>query len=125
MSFDPLPILVADGNREVLLAEADLIREAVGVDIVSLCQDVDGAVLAAALHKPRLAFVDAWLRGGGGAEAARRIRSVSPDTIVIALASTRQIEAVVKLRAAGVAACYEKELLSVELPAILEGARRE
>jgi DNA-binding NarL/FixJ family response regulator len=118
-----LSILIADDNQHVLMAEADIVADAPGVEIVSLCEDVEGAARAGELHKPRLAFVDAWLKGGGGAEAARRIRSVSPDTTIVALVSTRHLEEILKLHAAGVSACYEKERLTAELPAILEAAR--
>jgi two-component system, NarL family, nitrate/nitrite response regulator NarL len=112
-------VLVADDNKEVLMATGDLIQDFPGVGVVSLTTSVDEAVRSAASHRPDVAFIDAFLRGGGAEAAAVRIKSVSPDTIVVALTSAKDLELVLRLRAVGVAGCYEKETLSAVLPEIL------
>lgn len=112
-------VLVADDNKEVLMATGDLIRDSPGVGVVSLTSSVDEAVRSAASHRPDVAFIDAFLRGGGAEAAATRLKSVSPDTIVVALTSAKDLELVLRLRAVGVAGCYEKETLSAVLPGIL------
>ncbi len=119
----PVRVLVADDNADVLMAVADVIQEFGGAEVVSLTATVEEAVRSASWHKPDVAFIDAWLAGGGAEEVARRITQVSPATVVVALASVRERELVVRLRAVG-AACYEKEALSAVLPEILEAAGR-
>jgi DNA-binding NarL/FixJ family response regulator len=114
--------MVADDNPDVLMAVADLITEFGGVDVVSLTTTVEDTVRSAAWHKPKVAFVDAWLKGGGAEAVAERIRRVSPGTQVVALASARDVELVLRLRAVGAAGCYDKETLSAVLPEILAAA---
>lgn len=118
-----LQVLVADDHQEVLMATSDLLQDYPEVGIVSLTTTVEEAVRAAASHRPDVAFIDAWLRGGGAEAAAVRIKAVSPDTMVVALVSTKEVELVVRLRAVGVAGCYEKETLSEVLPGILSSLR--
>jgi two-component system nitrate/nitrite response regulator NarL len=116
-------VLIADDHQEVLMATSDLIQEFPEIGIVSLTTSVEEAVRSAASHRPDVAFIDAWLRGGGAEAAAVRIKSVSPDTMIVALASAKEIELVLRLRAVGVAGCYEKETLSDVLPGILASLR--
>jgi len=116
-------VLVADDNKEVLMATGDVIQDFPGIGAVSLTTSVEEAVRSAALHRPDVAFIDAFLRGGGAEAAAVRIRAVSPNTMVVALTSAEDLELVLRLRAAGVAGCYEKETLSAVLPAILASLR--
>ena len=117
-------VLVADDNADVLMAIADILNDVPGVEVVSLTSNVEDAVRSAAWHKPELAFVDAWLKGGGAELVARRMKGVSPDTAVVALASAKDVELVLRLREAGATGCYEKEQLTAVLPEILAGARR-
>jgi DNA-binding NarL/FixJ family response regulator len=114
-------VMVADDNAAVLLAVCDVIEDSGEVDIACTAPNVEEAVRLAALHQPDIAFIDAWLKGGGAELATRRITAVSPATVVVALASVKELELVLALRAAGAAACYEKEQLSSVLPAILAG----
>src|SRR5438270_12538507 len=116
-------ILVADDHAEVLMATCDLILETAGVEIVAVAPNVEDAVRLAAVHTPDLAFVDAWLVGGGAEAVANRLKTTSPGTMVVALASAKEIETVLRLRAAGAAGCYEKETLSSVLPGILASVR--
>ena len=117
-------VVIADDNREVLMATADLIVEFPGVDIASLATNVDEAVQAVEVHRPDIVFVDAWLRGGGAVAVAAHVREAHPETLVVALASATNLELVIRLRAVGAAGCYEKETLNAELPQILDSARR-
>ena len=117
-------ILIADDHAEVRAAVRDVILEFADVEVVALTADVAEAAEAARAHQPDIAFVDAWLEGGGAEKAAALIKAVSPRTLIIALASARDVETVLRLRAAGAAGCYEKEDLTDVLPEILAGARR-
>ena len=117
-------VLIADDSAPVLLATSDLVGEYPDVEVVSLAMDVDEAVRFSAGRKPDLALVDAWLRGGGAELAARKIRSASPGTAVVALSSSKEPELSRKIEAAGGFGCYEKEKLSAVLPGILSTVRR-
>ena len=117
-------VIVADDNLEVLMATADLISELGDVEVVSLASNVEEAVACAATHQPDIAFVDGWLRGGGAAAAVSLIKAVSPRTLVVGLASARDVELVMRLRAAGAVGCFDKESLSAELPQILASVPR-
>jgi DNA-binding NarL/FixJ family response regulator len=117
-------VMVADDNAEVLMATCDLILEFSGVEIVSIATNVNDAVRAAEFHQPDLAFVDAWLIGGGAETTTLKLKTVAPHTVVVALASAKELELVLRLRAAGAAGCYEKESLSSVLPGILASVPR-
>jgi DNA-binding NarL/FixJ family response regulator len=117
-------ILIADDHAEVLAAVRDVILEFPGVEVVATTTNVEEAVRESERFHPDIAFVDAWLEGGGAATAAARIKSVSPETSVIALASAKELETVLRLHAAGATACYDKEQLSEVLPGILAATRR-
>jgi len=116
--------IVADDHSEVLLATSDLIEEFGGVEVVSQASNVEDAVQAAARHQPDVAFIEARLSGGGAETAAKGIKAVSPHTSVVALTSVKELELVLKLRAAGADRCYEKVNLSLALPEILASISR-
>jgi two-component system, NarL family, response regulator DesR len=117
-------VLVADDNAHVLHATSDLIAEFDGVEIVSLASNVEEAIGAAARSKPDIAFIDAYLSGGGAEVAVRKIKSVSPATSIVVLASVSHLELVLRMRAAGAVGCYEKENLILALPEILASEHR-
>lgn len=119
----PVRVLVADDNADVLMATVDLILDEGEADVVCTATDVAEAVRGAAAHQPDLAFVDAWLRGGGAEVASMSIRSVSPETRVVALASAKDVQLLLGLRAAGVSDCYDKETLGAVLPSLLASVR--
>jgi two-component system, NarL family, response regulator LiaR len=119
----PIRVLVADDNTDVLMAVAGVIQEFGGADVVSLTMTVEETVRIASWLKPDVAFIDAWLAGGGAEEAAKRMAELSPGTVVVALASARELELVLRLRAVG-ASCYDKEALSGVLPEILGAVSR-
>ena len=64
-------VLVRQGIRAFLETHADLA-------IVGEAEDADGAVALAAEHHPDVALID-LVMPGGGIEATRGIRSVSPS----------------------------------------------
>lgn len=116
-------VLVADDNREVLMATVDLILDSEEADVVCAASDVADAVRGAARHQPDIAFVDAWLRGGGAELATAKIRTVSPRTRVVVLASAQEAELLPRLLAAGASGCYEKEMLGEALSGVLASVR--
>lgn len=117
-------VVVADDNADVLMATADLIADYPGVEVVSLACNVEEAIAAAGRLRPHLVFVDAWLKGGCAEDATTGIAALSRETVVVGLASAKDHELVLRLRAAGAAGCYDKESLSAELPGILAAVRR-
>jgi two-component system response regulator DesR len=119
----PVRVVLADDNSEVLMAMADLVLDFPGVEIVSLAANVEEAVRATVTHRPDVVFIDAWLRGGGAVAAVARIKVLSPEVLVVGLASAKDLELVLRMRAAGAWGCYDKESFSAELPQILASAR--
>jgi DNA-binding NarL/FixJ family response regulator len=114
-----ITVLIADDNADVLLATSDLIQDYPGVEIISLTTNVEEAVRSVAWNKPAVAFIDAWLSGGGAEGVMARIKEISPSTTVIVLASAPEAELTTKVLAAGAVGCFEKETLSAVIPSIL------
>jgi DNA-binding NarL/FixJ family response regulator len=121
---EPVRVVIADDHAEVLMAVADVVHGFGGIEIMSLATTVEETVRSAEFHHPDLVLVDAWLRGGGAEAVVHRVRAVSPKTVVVALASAKELDLVLALRAAGAGGCYEKENLSAALPQILTGLHR-
>lgn len=112
-------VLVADDSQAVLIATSDLLEDHPEVEVIAHARNVEEAVRLTANHKPDLALIDAWLAGGGVEEVLRKITTLSPATLVAALASSQETELSRKLDAAGALGCYEKADLSLALPEIL------
>ncbi len=95
-------ILVVDDHEVIRRAICSLLSSDPILDVI--CQTADGeqAVLKAEELQPDLVLLDISLPGISGIEAARRIRSVSPDSRIIFL-SQHDSQQVVKdaVRAGG------------------------
>lgn len=71
--------MIREALREVLEAEPD-------IEVVAVAEDVDETILLAAQHAPTVA-IDVRMPNGGGARAAREIRSQSPGTRIMAFSA--------------------------------------
>ncbi|MBA3876507.1 MAG: response regulator receiver protein [Anaerolinea sp.] len=80
-------ILVADHNASLRAVVCDVLAAQPGMTVVASAGDVDDAVVAAADHRPDVAVIDARLRTGGGARAARGILRMSPATRIVAFSA--------------------------------------
>jgi two-component system, NarL family, response regulator LiaR len=106
-------VLVRQGIRAFLETNADL-------SIVGEAEDADGAVALAAKHHPDVALVD-LVMPGGGIEATRQIRSVSPSTQVVLLTSFEDAQQIVAAVQAGALSCLLKD---VDADALAEALRK-
>jgi DNA-binding NarL/FixJ family response regulator len=79
----PITVLVADDEPMLRRALADMLDEQPGVTVVGVAGDAAGAVALARLLRPTVALLDVRMPGGG-VEAARQIRLVSPGTRIVA-----------------------------------------
>ena len=57
------------------------------IEVVAVAEDVDETILLAAQHAPTVAIIDVRMPNGGGARAAREIRSQSPGTRIMAFSA--------------------------------------
>ena len=106
-------VLVRQGIRAFLETHADLA-------IVGEAEDADGAVALAAEHHPDVALID-LVMPGGGIEATRSIRSVSPSTQVVLLTSFEDAQQIVAAVQAGALSCLLKD---VDADALAEALRK-
>ena len=94
-------VIVADDDPLALLAIEKMVGGGEGLRFVGSATDVDGVIELAATVRPDVAVVDFYMPGGGGPEAARRIRERSPDTRIVALTATDSPDAYLAMLHAG------------------------
>jgi DNA-binding NarL/FixJ family response regulator len=80
----PITVLVADDEPMMRRALSDMLDEQPGLSVVGVARDAAGAVALARVLRPAVVLLDVRMPGGGGGEAARQIRLVSPGTRVLA-----------------------------------------
>ena len=94
-------VAIADDDPFALLAIEKLIERGERLEFVGSATDVTEIVEVVANARPDVAVVDFYMPGGGGPEAARRIRELSPATRVIALTATDSPDAYLAMLHAG------------------------
>ncbi|MFN2451553.1 MAG: EAL domain-containing protein [Candidatus Dormibacteria bacterium] len=114
-----ISVLIADDEDILREALRDLISDESGFAVVAVAADAMVAVAAAKQHQPDVALVDVRMPGGG-AEAARGIRAVSPGTRVLALSAAESRETVFTMLSAGAAGYLVK---GAPVSSILEAIR--
>jgi CheY-like chemotaxis protein len=77
--------------------------------LLGSARDGDEAVALARALQPDLAVVDVRMPGGGGPEACRRIRALSPGTLVVALSGSSSPTLRRRMAGAGAIAYLTKE----------------
>ena len=111
-----ITVLIADDDPGFRDALADTVRSDPALRLVAAAQDAPGAVAAAGELQPDVALVDVRMPGGGR-EAARGIREVSPETAVLALSAFGDAASEAHMRGAGVSSyltkgCSVEEILT-------------
>ncbi len=94
-------VLIADDEPQMLAALIDLIDAEDGMHLVGVARDARQARDMAQELQPDVALLDVKMPGGGGPQAAREIKSVSPATRIVALSAYNDRGAVVQMLRAG------------------------
>lgn len=99
--MERIRVLVAEDEEAVREALVDLLSSDAAIEVVGSAKDADEAIQMAADSKPDVALVDVKMPGGGGARAAREIRTHSPQTHVVALSAYEDRRTVLEMLRAG------------------------
>lgn len=99
--MERIRVLVAEDEEAVREALVDLLSSDATIEVVGSAKDADEAIEMAAESKPNVALVDVKMPGGGGARAAREIRTNSPQTHVVALSAYEDRRTVLEMLRAG------------------------
>jgi DNA-binding NarL/FixJ family response regulator len=81
-------VLVADDSPLFLAAARDVVAATDGFELAAAADNGEEAVELASTQRFDLALIDVNMPGIGGREAADRIASESPDTVVVLMTAT-------------------------------------
>jgi PAS domain S-box-containing protein len=113
-------VLLAEDEEPLRSAISDLVSSEAGLEVVGMAADASEAIELAEATKPDVALVDVRMPGGGP-EAARGIREVSPGTRIAALSAYEDKTTVQEMLGSGAVAYLVKGISPVE---IVEAIRR-
>jgi DNA-binding NarL/FixJ family response regulator len=119
-------VVIADDHRVVRTGLEQLLGTFDDVDIVGVAANGEEAVERCTAERPEVALLDLEMPGMDGVEATRRIRSMSPDTHVVAFTSFSDRDRIVRALDAGAIGYLLKDVEPAVLhEAILAAARGE
>jgi EAL domain-containing protein (putative c-di-GMP-specific phosphodiesterase class I)/ActR/RegA family two-component response regulator len=107
-------VLIADDQKGVREALADLIEASDGMTVAAVAADADEAIAAAVRVRPGIALVDVRMPGGGP-KATRGILEGCPHTRVLALSASGSRDTVLEMLQAGAAGYLVKGILPSEV----------
>jgi len=113
-------VLLAEDEEPLRSAISDLVTSEPGLEIVAAVGDASEAIELATAAMPDVALVDVRMPGGG-AQAAKGIRGVSPGTQVVALSAYEDKATVLEMLRSGAVAYLVKGVSPAE---IVEAIRR-
>jgi signal transduction histidine kinase len=116
-----ITVLIAEDEPAVREALADLIETDRELHLVGAAVDADQAIALAREHHPDVALLDVKMPSGGGPRASRAIRTLSPETRVVALSAYEDRATVLEMLRAGAAGYLVKGTSARE---IVEAIRR-
>jgi PAS domain S-box-containing protein len=116
----PIRVLLAEDEEPLRSAISDLVTSEPGLEIVAAVGDASEAIELATATMPDVALVDVRMPGGG-AQAAKGIRGVSPGTQVVALSAYEDKATVLAMLSSGAVAYLVKGVSPAE---IVEAIRR-
>jgi len=116
----PIRVLLAEDEEPLRSAISDLVTSEPGLEIVAAVGDASEAIELATATMPDVALVDVRMPGGG-AQAAKGIRGVSPGTQVVALSAYEDKATVLEMLRSGAVAYLVKGVSPAE---IVEGICR-
>ena len=114
-------VLIAEDEAPLREALGDLLTDEPGMELVAAVGDAAQAAAEAERTKPDVAMLDVRMPHGGGARAAQAIRSVSPNTRIIALSAYEDRTTVLEMLSNGAASYLTKGTSPEE---VLEAIRR-
>jgi CheY-like chemotaxis protein len=112
---DTVRVAIADDDPLARMAIEAMLKRGDRLELVGTATDVPEIVLLVGAERPDVAILDVVMPGGGGAEAARRIRQGSPGTRVIALTAFDSPDAYLEMLSAGAAGLLVKGCTSDRL----------
>ena len=117
-------VLIAEDEPTVRTALSELIRSESEFELVGAAADAAQAIELARVHHPDVALLDVKMPGGGGAQAARGIRALCPQTRVTALSAYDDRTSVLEMLGAGAVGYLVKGTPAVQiLDAVRSSAR--
>jgi signal transduction histidine kinase len=116
-----ITVLIAEDEPAVRSALADLIQTDDDLELIGAAGDAEQAIDMAGRHHPDVALLDVKMPAGGGPRASREIRSLSPQTRVVALSAYEDRATVLEMLRAGAAGYLVKGASAGE---IVEAIRR-
>jgi signal transduction histidine kinase len=116
-----ITVLIAEDEPAVRSALADLIQTDDELELIGAAGDAEQAIDLAGRHHPDVALLDVKMPAGGGPRASREIRSLSPQTRVVALSAYEDRATVLEMLRAGAAGYLVKGASAGE---IVEAIRR-
>ncbi|MGY1708306.1 PAS domain S-box protein [Geodermatophilus sp. SYSU D00758] len=124
MSTTRVRVLVADDDRSIRDALADILDSLPGTVVLGVADDHADAVRRAAELHPDVVLVDMRMPAGTGPDTVREIRARAPGTAVLALSAFEDHEHVLEMLAAGAAGYLLKGTPGEEIVEAVERASR-
>ena len=122
--MDRIRVLIADDESAVRDALSDLVGSDESMEVVGTAGDADEAIDVARRERPDVALIDVKMPAGGGARAAREIRTESPQTHVVALSAYEDRRTVLEMLRAGVVGYIVKGTSAEEILYTIRRAMR-
>jgi NarL family two-component system response regulator LiaR len=116
---DTIQILLVDDHALVRKGVRFFLETQVDIQIVGEVGSGEEALALVEEHAPDIVLMDLMMPGMGGIEATRRIKTISPHTLILVLTSSQEREHILPAITAGAAAYVLKDVSPAELAATI------
>jgi DNA-binding NarL/FixJ family response regulator len=120
-----LRILIADDDPMIRMALSEVLEAEADLHVVAAATDAEEAAALAEQLAPDVAVLDVRMPRGGGAHAAREIRTRSPRTRVLAFSAYDDTGVAAELKRLGVREYLIKGITNAELVAAVRRAGQD
>ena len=117
-------VLVAEDEKTVRSALAELVRSEEGLELAGTAADADEAIELIERDRPDVALVDVKMPGGGGPRVARTISQSCPGTRIVALSAYEDRSSVFQMLRAGAVSYLVKGTPLAEIVETIHRAAR-